>query len=165
MKTEVSGDLALAIAVPINSLDDLLVPFACIVQNTPDEDCFQRRPIGEPLALRDLGNMVTLAEMIGVPGDKIIVSQEYLAFDVRPDGSLADAPGDELAVFFCRLGSRSTELAENPVRCQAGMRLFPPGSRQIAGPFPLARQFHHVGAYRVQNSIAADFQQMCVFLN
>ena len=117
------GDLALPVTMPVNSLDDLLVPFSRVVQNALREDRIKRRPVGESLALRYLGDMVTFMEMISMAGDKIVIAQNDLAFDIRPDGLLANPPGDELAVFPDRFGPRPAELAENPIRREARMRI------------------------------------------
>jgi len=133
-----SGDLALPITVQFNSLDDLLVPLARIVQNPLREDRIEQGSIGESLAFGDLRDMVTFMEMVRVAVNKFVITQENLTFDIRPDGFFVDSPGDELAVFFYRLGLRPAELAENPVRGQAGRGgLFQACGGQIAGPFPL----------------------------
>ena len=99
MKVEMLGDFGLPVSMMFDRFDDLLVPFACVVQNTLREYRIKRRSVGESLAFGDLGNMVTLAEVIRMAVNKFVISQEYLALDLCPDGFLVDSPGDKLAVF------------------------------------------------------------------
>lgn len=94
-----SSNLALSVAVLFNSLDDLLVPLAGIIQNPLEEYSIERRSVGESLAFGDLGDMVTFMEMVRVAVNKFFITQEDLTFDIRPDSFLVDSPGDELAVF------------------------------------------------------------------
>lgn len=160
-----SGDLALPVAVLLNSFDDLLVTLAGIVQHALKEDRIERGSIGETLALGDLGDMVTFMEMVRVTVDKFVITQEDLAFDIRPDGILIDPPGDELTVFFNRLGLRPAELTEDPIRGQAGVGQFITRRGQVTGPFPVPRLLHHAGSDRVQDHVTANFQKMRIFLD
>ena len=69
-----SGDLTLPVAVLFNSFDDLLIPFVRVVLNPLREDRIERWSVGESLAFGDLGNMVTLAELVRVAANKFIIS-------------------------------------------------------------------------------------------
>jgi hypothetical protein len=99
MKVEMLGDFSLPVSMPFNRFDDVLVSLSRVVQDTLREDYIQRWSVGIPLAFGNLGNMVTLAEVVRVAANKFDISQEDLAFDLCPDGFLVDPPGDELAVF------------------------------------------------------------------
>ena len=160
-----SGNLALPVAVLFNSLDDLLVPFVRVVENALWKNRIERGPVGESLAFWNLGNMVTFMEMVRVAVNEFVITQKNLTFDIRPDGFLADPPGDELAVFSQRFSPRSAELTEHPVNSEAGVGLLLTCRGQVAGPFPLVREFHHAGSDRVQNDIPANFKKMRVFLD
>lgn len=159
------GDLGLPVAVLFDSLDDLLVPFVRVVLKPLRKDRIECRSVGEALAFGDLGYMVTFAEMVRVAVNKFVITQEDLTFDIRPDRFFVDPPGDELAIFLCRLGPRPAELAEDPVGRETGMGLLMTRSGQVAGPFPVVREFHHAGSDRVQDNVAADFKEMRVLLD
>jgi hypothetical protein len=165
VKVEMPRDFALPVAMPVDRFADLLVPLPRIVQNAPREDRIERGPVGESLAFGDLRDMVTFMEMVRVAVNKFVITQKNLTFDIRPDGFFVDSPGDELAVFFERFGPRPAELAENPVRGQAGVGFLHACGGQITGPFPLVRYFHHAGAYRIQDDVPANFKKMRIFLD
>ena len=159
------GDFGLPVSMPFDRFDDLFVPLSCVVPNALREDRIERWPVGESLAFGDLGNMVTFAKLVSVAVNKFVITQENLPFNLCPDGLLVDPPGDELTVFFCRLGPCPAELAENPVRRKAGMGLLQACSGQVAGPFPSIGELHHAGSDRVQDNVAADFKEMRVLLD
>jgi hypothetical protein len=165
MKVEMSGDLALPVAVLFNSLDGVHIAFFRVVLNPLREDRIERWPVSESLAFGDLRDMVAFMEMVRVAVNKFVITQENLTFDIRPDGFFVDPPGDELAIFLCRLEPRPTELAEDPGRGEAGMGFLLTRSGQVAGPFPVVGEFHHAGSDRVQDNIAADFKEMGVLLD
>mgnify|MGYP001607791079 CR=1 FL=1 len=72
---------------------------------------------------------------------------------------------DELPILFLCLSPLPAELAEYPVSREAGMGLGLPRSRQIAGPFPVFRFFHHLCPNGIQDHVPAYFKKMAVFLD
>ena len=104
-------------------------------------------------------------KMITQTVDKIIFTEDRLAFYFIPDCLFADPPFDKLAVFFLRFGSCSAELAEYPVNSKTGVGLSLSRCCTIAGPFPILGFFEHSCADRIQHYITAYFKEMAVFLD
>lgn len=98
------GDLALPVSVPFYRICHLPVPLLLIDEYTLFEYFIKCRLGSVPLASGDLGNVPVLPEVVNVAVHEVVISQEYLALDLRPDGLLPDPPFDELAVLFFRLG-------------------------------------------------------------
>jgi hypothetical protein len=92
--------------VLFNRLYDFFVSFMRVVKSALREDHIERGPVGETLAFGNLGNMVTLVEMVCVAVNKSVIAQENLTFDLRPDGFFVYSPCDELTIFLEELWGR-----------------------------------------------------------
>lgn len=164
MHSQMSGDRTLRIAVFLNGLGDLPVALLPVLQNARREYLVQSRPVRVPLAPRDVGDVLMLPQMIDQPVGKGFLAQQRLPPHLVPDG-LADAPADELPVFFLCNGPLSAELAQDPFFCQAGMACLSSRRGPVAAPLPRLGYFHHICSDRIEDDVPADLEQMAVLLN
>lgn len=143
VQTQVPGNLALPVGISLNSLSHLPVSLFSVLEYTLLEYFFKCRSVCVSLTPGYLGHMLVFLQVIGKAVYEFVFSQDDLPFNLEHDRFFIDSPFNELAVFpFCFV-SLPAELAEDPIRGEAGVGLFFACGGAVAAPFPLLGAFYH----------------------
>ena len=126
-----------------DSLGHLPVSFFSVLEYTLLEYFFKCRSVCVPLAPRYLGHMFVFLQMIGETVYEFVFAQDDLPLNIEHDGFFTDSPFNKLAVFLFCLVSLPAELAEDPIRCEAGVGFFFACGGEVAAPFPLLWAFYY----------------------
>lgn len=143
VQTQVSGNLALPVCISLNSLSHLPVSLFSVLEYTLIKDFIKCRSVCVSLTPRYLGHMLVFSKVIGKAVYEFVFAQDDLPLDIEHDRLFTDSPFNELAVFLFCLASFPAELPDDPIRGEAGVRLFSACSGAVAAPLPLLGAFYH----------------------
>ncbi len=92
MQPQMPGNFTLHIPVLLNGFSDLHIPFALVARDALRKDLFKRRSCREPLAPRDIGDVLVFLEVIDKLINEVILAQKRLSPNLGPDRLLSDSP-------------------------------------------------------------------------
>jgi hypothetical protein len=144
---------------------DCLVTLGAVFRVKAGKKCRERRPSHQSLALGQLAQGL-FAIKIGLQVlDKRLAAEQYLTLKAFPGRGLADTGLNEVPVSTLGLPFPFTKLSQHPVGGEKGQRRLQPGGRPVAGPGIVLGILHQPSPYRIEDHIAAEFQEIVVAFN